>query len=396
MGLFGSNRIYLDYASATPLREEAARAMREAEALSGNPGSIHSEGVAAMRSLTYSRERIAKELACKAREIVFTSGLSESNNLAILGFAQALDREGKNIVGTHWITSSIEHPSVLECFSELERLGAKVSHVDPEPSGVVRAEKVVRALRKESIFVSIGWANSEIGTVQPLADIARVIHAHEKEHRTGVLLHADAGQAPLYLAPRVHTLGVDLLTLGSGKLYGPRGVGALYRGKRTALSPLTLGGAQERGVRAGTESVALAAGFSEALASAAAKRAPEAQRLQKSRDDFARDIIAQVPGVIINGDLRRALPHMLNISIPNINSEYLVLALDRAGLAISTKAACSEGDRSESHVVAALGGEKWRSTNTLRISFGNDTTARSARRAHALLIRVLATLPRDS
>lgn len=212
MGLLSKKRIYLDYASATPLSAAAAKAMRAAESLLGNPGAIHAEGATAQASLNVSRERIAHALACRAREVVFTSGLTESNNMAILGVAQALDRRGVDLAKTHWIVSSIEHPSVLECFAEVERSGGVVSHVEPNEKGMVRPETIAAALRTHTVFVSVGWANNEIGTVQPLSAIAQVIRAHEKKHKTVVLFHADAGQAPLYRASNVHTLGVDLFS----------------------------------------------------------------------------------------------------------------------------------------------------------------------------------------
>ena len=404
MGIFGSGRIYLDHASATPLREDARAAMRRAEDLSGNPGSIHAEGVAAKRSLEDSRTTIARVLACKPREIVFTSGLTEANNLAVLGFAQALDTAGRNIAHTHWITSSIEHPSVLECFAELERLGARVSHAEPDRTGVVAAESIARMLQKETVLVSIGWANSEIGTVQPLSDIAQAIRAHKKESELPVLFHSDAGQAPLYRAPVVHSLGVDLFSLGSGKLYGPRGVGALFAGKNAELAAVVVGGGQERGLRAGTEPVALAAGFAAALARAENERVAEGRRIKKLRDEFAAALMKRIPGAVVNGDLDRSLPHMFNISIPGVNSEYLVLALDKAGLALSTKAACSEGRTGESHVVAALGDAtkggtvrmqaRERAQNTLRFSLGRETGASEIKRAANILGEVMKHLPR--
>ncbi len=375
------------------MSRETLAAMIEAEELFANPGAIHSEGVAAARSLLRSRETIARVLACRPREIVFTSGLTEANNLAILGHAAALHRVDRDFAATHWVVSAVEHDSVLECFAEIERLGAKVTHVDPDERGLISAEKLVCALRKETVFASIGWGNSEIGAVQPLSDIGRALRAHEKVHGKTVLLHADAGQAPLYRAPVVHTLGVDLFSLGSGKLYGPRGVGALYVGKRADIAALLSGGGQERALRAGTEPVALAAGFARAMALAETNRAKESKRLQKLRDAFAKSLLAEIPDAILNGDLKHSLPHMLNISIPHINSEYLVLALDQAGIALSTKAACSEGNRSESHVVAALQGDAWRAKNTLRFSLGNLTTESELARALRIFRRVLRALP---
>ena len=255
-----------------------------------------------------------------------------------------------------------------------------------------------RALRSNTVFVSIGWANSEIGTVQKLRALAGVIHEHEKKSGTTVIFHTDAGQAPLYLAPNVHTLDVDLFSIGSGKLYGPRSIGALFVGKRADIAPIIIGGAQERGLRAGTEAPALAAGFAAALAALADERREEAERVQKLRDQLATRVAEAIPEAVFNTDLKHSLPHMLNISIPDINSEYLVLALDRAGISLSTKAACSEGGVNASHVVAALIGDtektNWRSQNTLRLSLGKDTNMKDIGYAAAMLISLLKTIPK--
>ena len=402
------DRVYLDYASATPISAGALRVMRKAEKLAGNPSSIHKEGVEAKRMLEMSRAQIAAELGCKAREIVFTSGITESNNLAILGFARGREISGKPIAGTHWIVSSIEHSSVLECFAEIERLGGIVSHVDPDARGIITPQSVARLLRKDTIFVSIGWANNEIGVIQPLSQIAQALREHEQKEESKIIFHTDIGQGILYRALQVHTLGVDMLVLGSVKIYGPHGIGALYAGNRlfsqagAALAPVILGGGQERGLRSGTENPALAAGFAEALKESAHNRGKEAKRILKLRDELARSLATGIRGAIINGDLKRALPHMLNISIPGIKSEYLMLALDNAGIAVSTKSACGEaGDRS-SHVVARLRdaqaregkgdatpGTAWRAENTLRFSLGRGTTAADIRKAARNLLDII-------
>ena len=398
-----SRRVYLDHASATPVRKEAQRANEEASRLVGNPGSIHQEGVEAKRVLEESRARIAKELGCKAREIVFTSGLTEANNLAILGRAKSIEATPQGVAsidgglgGTHWVVSSIEHQSVLECFSEIERRGGRVTHIDPETNGVISPQKIANALRPETVLVSVGWANSEIGTIQPIREISFAIRSHEKKTNRTVLLHSDAGQGPLYLSPEVHTLGVDLFSLGSGKLYGSRGIGALYIGKRVEIAPVVVGGDQERGLRAGTESPALAAGFAAALAAVSLERREEAARVGTLRDELSRIIEENVQGAVINGDLRQALPHMLNISIPHVNSEYVVLALDRCGIATSTKAACSEGRSNESHVVAALvsrAAPRWRAENTIRLSLGRESRRGDISRAGKELSRILKEMP---
>ena len=387
--MFGfKKRIYLDYASATPVHQNAQRAFDDASRMFANPGAIHAEGVAAKRALTEARESLARHLGCKARELIFTSGLTEANNIALIGLARGLELRKRSLADTNWIVSSIEHSSVLECFAEIERMGGTVSYVEPDAKGIVRAESVVALLRPATVLVSVGWGNNEIGTVQPLAAIARALRAYEREHQVHILLHSDAGQSPLYRSPQVRSLGVDMLALGSGKLYGPRGIGCLYMDNRASLSATVFGGGQERGLRSGTEDVALAAGFAVAFDEISVERDAEEKRLRILRDNFAREIVARISGTVVNGDLKHALPHMLNISIPGERTgEYLVLALDHAGLALSTKSACREGEAS-SHVVAALGGEPWRAANTLRFSLGRGTTEAELKRAFSVLEKV--------
>ncbi|MBI4133066.1 cysteine desulfurase, partial [Candidatus Uhrbacteria bacterium] len=378
------------------------------EKLVGNPGAIHREAVEAKKSLEDSRARIAVLLGCKAREIIFTSGLTEANNLAIVGYAKWLERTRRSLKGTHWIVSSIEHDSVLESFAEVERMGGIVTHIRPDGRGLILPEVLEKTLRPETVFVSIGWANNEIGTIQPLAKIARVIREHENNtsltcvHKSDlcgcaerVVFHSDAGQAPLYLATVVSSLGIDLLALGANKLHGPHGIGALYISKRTSLVRMMAGGAQERGLRAGTESVALAAGFAAAYERVAHERERESKRIRILRDDLAQRLM-RIPGVEINGDQKETLPYMLNVSIPpkpelsERTSEYLALALDARGIAVSTKSACREGEESRSHVVDALGGGEWRAQNTLRFSLGRDTTASDIVRCAKVLTNVLS------
>ena len=381
-------RIYLDNASSTLPLVEALRATHEAEKLVGNPGAIHFEAVEAKRVLTDAREKVAKQLACKAREVLFTSGLTESNNLATLGVARKLQMQGTDLSNTHWIVSSIEHSSVLECFAEIERLGGSITHIDPDARGIISPEEVVRALRSETVLISIGWANNEIGVIQPLRDITRLV----REKQPTVLMHSDAGQAPLSIPPQVHTLDVDLLSLGSNKLYGPHGVGALYIGKRVELAGIILGGSQERNLRAGTENVALAAGFAEAMYRIGIERQSEARRIRILRDKLMRGLLAAAPDALVNGDSERAIPHMLNISVPNIQSEYLTLALDRLGVAISTKSACEEGEESFSHVVRELPGPNWRAENTLRFSLGRETNDADIARTCEHFKKILAQI----
>ncbi len=391
---FGKKRIYLDYASAPPVLKEAEDAVYAARAFTGNPGAIHSEGVEAKRGLDTAREKVAHLLGVKSREIIFTAGLTESNNIAILGTARAHERAKRSLAGTHWVVSSIEHTSVLDCFGEIERLGGTVTHIDPDERGIISPETVAAALTKHTVLVSVGWANNEIGTIQPLSDIFRAIHAYEKEHSVTILLHADAGQAPLYLATGINSLGVDLCSIGANKLYGPHGVGCLFVSNRAELTRTLQGGPQERGLRPGTENVALALGFAAAFETIAAGREAEAMRVSGVRDALADALLESIPGLIINGDRKRVLPHMLNVSIPGISSEYITLSLDQDGIAVSTKSACREGEESRSHVVEALippalrEVEGWRSKNTLRFSLGSDTNESDV----ATIAKSLATI----
>ena len=393
MAVGRKKRIYLDYASSTPISAASLRAMRAAEKLVGNPNAIHSEGVEAKRELEKARSAIAAELGCKSREIIFTSGITESNNLAILGFFKKIILSGRSPRNTHWIVSALEHASVSEPFNHIEELGGIVSRIAPNSKGIISPESVQSVLRKETVCVSVGWANNEIGIIQPLGAIGHALREHEEKFKTKIIFHTDAGQGPLYLPSQVHSLRVDLFSFGSSKIYGPHGIGALYISNRVDLEPIILGGGQERGLRAGTENVALAAGFAAALSEAAMKRERESKRVQKLRDNLAEELIEIIPGAVVNGDTKRALPHMLNISIPDIQSEYLMLALDRAGVEVSTKSACDEGEAKESHVVAALyPQERWRAANSLRFSLGADTTAADIRQ----VVSVLSGITRKS
>lgn len=398
---FRTARIYLDHAASTPICAQARHAQRRAENAFANPGSIHADGVAARRYLDDARAVIASELAVKPRQVVFTSGSTEANNLALLGIAERVGRERGSLSGTHWIVSAIEHPSVLQCFSEIERRGGSVTHLEPDERGIIAPPVLARALRPETALISIGWANHEVGTVQPLRALARAIS--EFAERTGSskpLFHSDMGQAPLYLPPQVHTLGLDLAVLGSGKLYGPRGIAALYVADSAQLVPLMHGGGQERGLRPGTEDVALTAGFAAALAEAGRIRTAERHRVQALRDTLAAEIGSRLDGAVINTPLAHALPHLLNISLPGTSGEYAVLALDRAGIAVSTRSACSAGEK-RSPVVMALAEAAGspveiadaRASSTIRFSFGRGSAQSDIRRVIDALIPIVRARP---
>ncbi|PJE74122.1 MAG: cysteine desulfurase NifS [Candidatus Taylorbacteria bacterium CG10_big_fil_rev_8_21_14_0_10_41_48] len=368
--MFGKKRIYLDYAAATPVLRVALKAQTKAYKTYANPSAIHKDGIDATALLEESRKSIALFLACKSREVVFVSGGTESNNLAILGFAQLFEKKDTLIKNSHWITAKIEHPSTLECFRRIESMGASVTYLKPNEDGSINPSTLEDALRKETVFVSIGWANSEIGVIQRIRKLAEVIKTKNKD----IIFHTDAGQAPLYLSSIVQGLGVDLLTLDSGKMYGPRGVGVLYKKSSVNLAPLFYGGSQEYGLRPGSENVSLAVGFSKAIEEMASIRKTEAMRLESIREYFIKEVKSNIKEAVINGEGKMVLPNIVSVSIPNIDNEYIALALDRAGISISTKSSCLEGESDASYVIEALGVEKWRAQNALRFSFGTETS----------------------
>ncbi len=403
-------RLYLDYAATTPLDPRVKRAMEPYFAKHfGNPSSIHAEGVVAKKALDAARATVARALEAHPDEIIFTSGGTESNNLAIFGAVESVCRSltptrpvGVKLLQKprlHIITTNIEHSSVLEPLRALEKRGVEVSYVPVETNGIVKTEKILAAIRPNTVLVSVMYANNEIGTIQPIAKIGKAIRelrgeAHKKNLvRVGApfpLFHTDACQTPLYLNCLVNALGVDLLTLDGHKIYGPKGVGALYVRRGTTLAPQLLGGGQERGLRSTTENISSIVGFAEALRLATTERKTESLRLKELRDKFYADVLENIrtTRIILNGDRENRLPNNLNISLPKVDTEMLVLKLDAAGIACSTKSSCLK-DEKRSYVIAALGGDEKRAESSLRFTLGHTTTAHDLARVAKILSRIV-------
>lgn len=385
-------RRYLDFAAATPVSTQARAAMERIE-LIANPEGIHTDALRAKEMLERARADVARICAVPASTIHFTSGATEGNNIALQGCFRAWRNQHPRD-GAHVVVSAIEHASVLEPIRLLEReYGVRVTYVKPTAEGRLRAEDVCAALTPGTMLVSVGWANGETGVVQPLSTIAQGIRAHEKAHETRILFHSDAGQAPLYLATTILSLGVDVLTLDSGKLYGPRGIGALYVKDSSILAPITFGGGQEAGLRPGTVPLTLAVGFAAALTESAAKRKEESARLSQVRATFMRLLKSGLGAheqLVVNSPESHTLPHIVNFSLKDIDAEYVALMLDGRGLSISTKSSCEEGER-ESHVVRAMvdGADAWRAQTTLRFSFGVATRDVDAQHAAEVTVKAL-------
>jgi len=351
-------RIYLDNNATTPLHPAVLEALGEVfRDVFGNASSIHKEGQTARRRIEEARESVARLLGATSREIVFTSGGTESNNAAIFGTAAGEQRH-------HIVTTAIEHPSVLEPVAELERRGHAVTIVPPSRDGVVPAAAVIDALRPDTKLVAMMLANNETGAIQPVAEVARVTR------QRGIHLHCDAVQGAGKIDVDVEALGADTLSLSAHKLHAPKGIGALFVRKGLVLDRYLLGGAQERRRRAGTENVPLAAAFGVAAELAADRTPREQTRALRDRLESA---LAPL-GVTINAASVPRLPNTSSVTFPGADAEGIVIGLDLAGIAVSTGAACSSGRIEPSHVLIAMGLTEDEARATVRISLSRFTT----------------------
>jgi cysteine desulfurase len=356
--------VYLDHAATTPLRPEALEAMLPfLTEQFGNPSSPHALGRRARAALDEAHERIAARLGADAREIVITSGGTESINLALKGAAWAGRARGHRIV-----TTPIEHHAVGHSLAHLDKFGFEIVEVPVDRYGRVDPDDLERALTDRTILVSVMAANNEVGTIQPIADVARVVRA-----RKGILLHVDAVQAAPYLPIDVGSLDVDLLSISAHKLEGPKGVGALYLRKGTHILPQQHGGSQERYRRAGTEDVAGAVGLSVALDLGVREQVATTARLRKLRDRLRQAVLA-VDGVELTGHARERLPGHLSVVVRDADGASVVIALDLAGIAASTGSACATGSTEPSHVLTAMGYPADEAVGALRLSLGRTTT----------------------
>ncbi|MFQ5927798.1 MAG: cysteine desulfurase NifS [Terriglobia bacterium] len=357
-------RIYIDYNATTPLAAEVRAAMLPyLEEEFGNASSIHSFGQRSRAGVERARAQVAALIGAHEKEVVFTSGGTEADNMAIQGVIGASDRSRKHI-----ITSQIEHHAVLNTCQALEAQGVAVTYLPAGAAGVVEPDDVRRAITPDTILITIMHANNELGTVQPIAEIARIA----REHR--IPFHTDAVQSAGKLPLAVRTLGVDLLALSAHKIYGPKGAGALYIRRGTRLRPLVFGGHHERDRRPGTENVAGIVGLGAAAELARMHLGKEAERVSALRDELEARVLAAVPFCGVNGERTRRTPNTTNIYFDYLEGEALVIALDLKGVACSTGAACSAGAVEPSHVLSAIGLPPERARASLRFSLGRFTT----------------------
>lgn len=371
--------IYLDYAAATPMDPRVKGAMLPyLEVDYGNPSSIHRFGQRARRAVDQARDQVIEALgAFSVREVLFTGSGTESCNMALFGAAFARQDRGK-----HLVVSAIEHPAVLEAARTLrDHFGFELTEVRPSTDGVLRVENVEAALRPDTTLLSVMMANNEVGTVQPVQELARLCRER------GVLFHTDACQAPGYLNLNVNELQPDLLSLNGSKIYGPKGVGILYVREGVQILPFVHGGGQEFRMRGGTENVAAIVGFAKALSLMEDERAHAAAL----RDPLLERLLA-LPGVSLNGAREPRLPGNLNVHVEGVSGESLVMRMDMEGLAVSSGSACASGKVEPSHVLMAMGQSPKEALESLRISVGRFTTPEEMEQAQEILVRVITEL----
>lgn len=376
-----SSLIYLDHAATTPLDPGVLKKMLPfLKGKYGNPSSIYGLGREARAAIELARGELAEILACKPKEIIFTSGGTEANNWAIFGLAEALKGRANHIIST-----PIEHASVLEPLRQLEHKGFKVTWLKVDKFGMVNPSQVAEAIRPETIFASIIYANNEIGTIQNIAEIGHILHKH------GIIFHTDACQAAgSSLEIRPSEINVDLLTINGSKIYGPKGVGALYISEKIKIPPLLFGGGQEYRMRAGTENVAGIVGLAEALKISIAKT-KEPARLIKLRDFLTKELL-KIPGTSLNGHPTQRLANNINISISGIDAQSLLMRLDMAGIAASSGSACTSGAIEPSHVLQALGLPADLAKNSLRLTLGHSNSQKQLAKAAKTITQIIGEL----
>jgi len=375
-------KIYLDYAATTPLDLRVFAVMRPYFAQKfGNPASLHSFGREASEAVEKARKQAADFFGCEPGEIIFTSGATESNNLAIKGtiIARVSHSNKNNKIKPHIITTQFEHSCVLNSCKKLEEQGmAEVTYLTVAHDGVISAGDVKKSIKPNTALVSIMYANNEIGTIQPIQEIGKLV-AKENTHREQkIIFHTDAVQAVNFIDCNVNSLGVDLLTASAHKIYGPKGVGLLFIRKNTPLKRIQDGGSHEFGLRAGTLNVPGIAGFGAALELAGRERAKNFKIVEKLRDHMVARTMKEIKGVKLNGSKIKRVPNNASFVFRDVEGEGMLLGLDLEGIAVSTGSACSAGDLRPSHVLTAIGLSEEESHGSLRVTLGKYTTKQEA------------------
>lgn len=391
--------IYLDHSAATPVAKEALKVMLPYFSQTyGNPSSLHWFGQTASAAVNKAREQAAEFLNCQMGEIIFTSGATEADNLAIFGVVGVLRQssQGKKL---HVITSVIEHPAVLEPIRQLEAEGLEVTYLPVEKNGIINLDILKKSIRDNTVFISIMYVNSEVGSIQPIREAGKIIEKiNEQRAKLGgdkkIYFHTDATQALNFLNCDVKYLRVNLLSLSGHKIYGPKGVGALFVKTGTPLNGVQLGGHHEKNLRSGTLNVPGIAGLGEAVKICAANKEKNNKKILKLRDKFIAEVKRLIPRVVINTDIKNSTPSHANISFIGAEGESILIALDLAGIAVSTGSACASASLKASPTLKAMGLEDEIAHSTIRFTFGKNNTAAEVKRVLKILPPIIKRLRR--
>ena len=387
--------IYLDNAAATPIDQRVQKEVNRGMKIYGNPSSFNDSGRKAANELTKARLKIARFLGAHPEEIIFTGSGSEANNISIFGVTKTVKKSKASNSKPHIITSRIEHLSVFEPIKQLGGYGFDVTYLSVDKEGLIKLEELQNSLRMETVLVAIMYANNEVGTIEPIIKIGKIIKDFKTKNRNlktrnYPLFHVDACQAAGSLNMNVNSLNVDLLTFNGSKIGGPRGMGVLYVRRGTNLEPFVLGGGQEKGLRAGTENLSAILGLARAVELVNKK---DLVKMENLRDYFMDRLKEILPEIKINGPVRESrLPNNINISIPELDSENLLLELDKYGISAGSGSACTSRSVEPSHVLKAIGVDKRYLSGALRFSMGRQTTKKDLDYVLKVLPRIVSDL----
>ncbi len=372
-----AHRIHLDYASTTPVHPEVFKVMYPYFSEQwANSSAIYKEGVQARNAIETARGELARTLRIRASDVTFTSGGTEANNLALIGTVEALHDTGCVYEDMEIISTRLEHPSILETLLYLEKRGVKVKYLSVDAEGNVLVKSLKPLLNKNTVLVTVAYANSEIGVVQDVKKITRTVRAHNEATATKTLTHTDASQAPLWLSCALDMLGVDMMTLDAGKCYGPKGVGVLAHRHSVTLTPVMHGGGQEMGLRSGTENTALVVGCVRAIVRAQENFEKRSVSVTGLRDYFFEQLKKEILPSVVNGSRTTRIANNVNISLIGFDTEYAVIWLDNKGVSASTRSACGAQGSTGSSVVREITHDEARATSTLRFTLGETTTTK--------------------
>lgn len=367
--------IHLDYAAGTPVKPEVLRAMLPffSEAWA-NPSALYKSAVRVRTALDHARTELARVLRIRPYDVIFTSGGTESNTLALIGLVDALHKAGRAYETMEVVSTKSEHPSILATLDTLALRGVQIRYVSVKEDGLIDEAHFETLLSPETVLVTFAYVNSEIGVIQSVKRLSRIVRAYERAHNNVIRVHTDASQAPLWLSCELDRLDIDLMTLDAGKCYGPKGVGVLAMRRGVNLEAQLRGGGQERGMRATTENVPLIIGCVHALVRAQVSWKSRSEAVGQLRDFFIEALTSAIPDCVVNGTQKERVANNVNISIPGLDTEFAVIVLDTHDIAASTRSACGTGEGSGSHVVRVITGDQERAQSTLRFTLGEETT----------------------